>query len=187
MRKGGKFTDDLSLTWLYMLEPPWYGPDYDRSDHWVIWVVGWAWAVSGVVLGALVAPSILRWAGVSSTQYQDWLVIVVALLAGILVQLLGWCMYIVVIKGAVYLFDGFFRDVIGLLFLVVCILPFAGVGYCIYRYLIWVGTGQRSITVAFAVTFLAKTLLIPFIKGLVTGALFKWFMNRLRGGNPKSA
>jgi len=34
---------------------------------------------------------------------------------------------------------------------------------------------------------LIKTFLIPFIKAIVTGALFKWFMGWLRGGKAKSA
>jgi hypothetical protein len=50
-----------------------------------------------------------------------------------------------------------------------------------------VGAGQSSVTLAFVGGLLVKTFLIPFIKGLVTGALFKWFMSWLRGGKPKSA
>jgi hypothetical protein len=62
------------------------------------------------------------------------------------------------------------------------LLPFALVGYGIYRYLSVVGSEQRSITIAFVGGLLVKTFLIPLIKGIVTGALFKWFMNWLRSG-----
>jgi len=60
-------------------------------------------------------------------------------------------------------------------------LPFAGVGYGIYRYLTWVGSGQRSVTIAFVGSLLIKPFLIPFLKGLETGAIFKKIMDWLRG------
>lgn len=62
------------------------------------------------------------------------------------------------------------------------LVPFAGVGYGIYRYLTWAGAGQRTVTVSFVGGLLVKTLAIPLIKGIVTGAIFRWFTGWLRGG-----
>jgi hypothetical protein len=64
-------------------------------------------------------------------------------------------------------------------------LPLAVVGYGIYRYFTWLSVSQHSITIAFVGALLVKTFLIPLIKGIVTGALFKFFMRWLRGDKPK--
>jgi hypothetical protein len=50
------------------------------------------------------------------------------------------------------------------------------------RDLTWIGAGQHSVTVAFVGALLIKTFAAPLIKGIVTGALFRWFMKWLRGG-----
>jgi hypothetical protein len=81
-----------------------------------------------------------------------------------------------------------FRHLLRELYNVVWLLwPFVVAGYAIYRLLTWVGPGQRSVTIAFVGGLLVKTFLIPFIKGIVTGALFKWFMGWLRGNKAKPA
>ncbi len=244
------------MLWLYMLDPPWRhsepepdpsvktdygtGPSIGkwllwrmrRRLHWYVWVAGWLWAVAGLVLGALVAPLLLKRAGLSDTQYQDWIVIGVAVLAGFLVQFLSWCFLIpsIVFMGRKiddarsyrYLPEGaeLPRDESGqvdtvklvflhlqaeerymerpavLRFLAEAVLPELGtvtyylaplvplvaVAYGIYRYLTWVGTGQSVVTIAFVGGLLIKTFAIPFIKGVVTGAMFRWFMKWLRGG-----
>jgi hypothetical protein len=138
--------------------------------------------LAGVVLGALVAPRLVDAVGLAGTAYQDWLVIAFAVLAGFALQLLGW----------VALFGAYFsggsslsgRNVYGsgLLIIGSLLLPFAGVGYGIYLYLSWAGSDQRTATVAFVGGLLVKVFLSPFVKGLVTGALFRWFMKWLRGG-----
>jgi hypothetical protein len=173
--------DELKRAWLDMLEPPWRdsGSDKERFNHWFLWLVGWTWALAGLVLGALVAPSLVQVAGFSSTPYEDALVVGVAVLAGFIVQLLGW-----LIGALAGLITASWLD--GTLVATVVVLPLAGVGYGIYRYLTWVGAGQRSVTIAFVGGLLIKTFAIPLIKGIVTGALFKWFLNWLRGGNTKA-
>jgi hypothetical protein len=55
------------------------------------------------------------------------------------------------------------------------------VGYALYRYFTWVGAGQGHVTAAFVGALLFKVLLIPLIKGIVTGAAFKLLMRWLRG------
>lgn len=50
------------------------------------------------------------------------------------------------------------------------------------------GDGKREVTIAFMGGLLIKTFAIPLIKGIVTGALFRWFMKWLRSDKPmKSA
>lgn len=78
----------------------------ERRLHRFVWPIGWAWAISGLVLGALVAPS-----GVQplmqrfdipsqfvvmgfSISVPVSLEIGVAVVAGLIVQLLGWLFFI---------------------------------------------------------------------------------------------
>jgi hypothetical protein len=91
----------MKLTWSYMFEPPWRhnGLNDERRIHWLIWTLSWVWTLSGLVLGALVAPSLVQWVRLHYTQYQeplvkfqDWLVIGVAVLAGFVLQLVGFLM-----------------------------------------------------------------------------------------------
>jgi hypothetical protein len=112
-------------------------------------------------------------------------VIGVVALAGFLVQVLSWCLLALIfgVGKAASLPKALGWPVL----LVVFVLPLAGVGYALYRYVTWVGTGQGVVTTAFLGGLLIKTFLIPFIKGIVTGAGFKLFMRWLRGGKPKSA
>jgi hypothetical protein len=128
------------------------------------------------------------------------------MLAGFLVQLLGWCVFTLVAaiaeavagyhvawwsKGPGVLLGSLLEEH-GLLLSILLLLigafwPIAGVVYGIYRYLNWAGAGQREVAIAFAGGLLIKTFFIPFIKGIVTGALFKWFMGWLLGGNVRTS
>ncbi len=196
------FWSQFKGTWLLMIELPWQNPRIDdRRLHWQQWLLGWSWTLGGLVLGALVAPQLLQFAGLSTAPYQDLLVIGVAAVAGFLVQFLGWSLVGLSLAyinnerlrpliDAVIAMPSFVQRVVVQLYKVavyalifaLVMLPLAGVGYGIFRYLTWVGAGQREVTIAFVGALLVKTFLIPFIKGIVTGALFKWFMNWLRGG-----
>lgn len=208
---------NIKFLWLFMLEPPWRvtGDRVTRTAHWLMWSLGWAWAIAGLVLGALVAPSLVSSVGLSNSPYQDWFVIGVATLTGFVSQVLG--RYTeklgrtvaakiagILLSFVNSIFKAFNRlfpprtkisrellrayfilaDLIAFLWLYmfIALLPLVGVGYAIYRFLILVGTSQREVTIAFVGSLLVKTFLIPFIKGIVTGALFKWFLNWLRGG-----
>lgn len=185
----GEFIEVLKVMWRFMLEPPWSNSaeatEGDIWGHWIAWTAGWAWALAGLVFGALISQSLLHWVNLANSQYKDWLVIVVAVLAGMLVQLLGTGMWMFIFdleKGEHISNVGCVVTVSSAVVLV------AGLGYGIYRYLTWIGAGQREVTIAFVGGLLVKTFLIPLIKGIVTGALFKWFMSWLRGGkDTKSA
>lgn len=199
------FMDDLRDAWLYMFEPPWRSASNDREKrigHWVLWLWIWSTPLSGLVLGALVAPSLVQIVGLANTPYTDWLVIAIAVLAGFLVQLLSFVLILSrlsVVDKANRLAAGtrFGRSNVGVTIniitilatsLIALLLPLAGVSYGIYRYLTWEGAGQREATIAFIGGLLIKTFVIPFIKGIVTGTLFRWIMKWLRGGkDTKSA
>ncbi len=187
----GEFMDSVRDAWFSMLEPPWRHTGTDKKSvrlgHWFLWLIGWAWALAGLVLGALVAPSLVQLAGLSDTLYLDWLIIAIAVLAGFLVQLLGWCLLIAWVPISGLLVVGAIGRIMAVILLVIaCLLPFAGVGYALYRYFALVGADQRTVTIAFVGGLLVKTLVIPLIKGIVTGAAFKVLMRWLRGKESKS-
>src|SRR5579871_5215335 len=85
------FLHSLKMRWLYMLEAPWHHSDSDatRRYHWEAWLAGWAWVLAGLLLGALIAPSLIEYVGLSESPYQQVLVISLTVLAGFLIQLLG--------------------------------------------------------------------------------------------------
>ena len=189
------YLHNLQDAWLWMLEPPWRhsGPAPWRRTHWLFWFLGSAWALAGLALGAVVAPSLVRFAGLSVPPDQDALAIGVVVLAGFLLQSLVWFVLVSALLVVVLLSDKCslpYGVALAAGLLVCCtlaLLPFVGVGYALYRYVTWVGVGQGVVTTAFVGGLLVKTFLIPLIKGIVTGALFKWFMGWLRSSNPKSA
>lgn len=177
----GFFDGRLKLFWAWMLEPPWQDSEL-KSDalRWVIWGLGWAWTIAGIVLGAMFAPSLVQSTGLAGAPYSDWLIIAIAVFAGFLVQFVGWCLMALVVVGAASNSEASWSFIF--LPFIVIPLPFIGVGYGIYRYLTWVGAGQREVTTAFVGALLVKTFAIPLVKGIVTGTLFRWFMRWLRGG-----
>ena len=189
------FRHNLTEAWRWMLEPPWRhsGPAPWRRTHWLFWFLGYAWSIAGLVLGAVVAPSLVQFAGLSDTLDQGAFAIGVAVLAGLLVQSLVWFVLVSALLVVALISDRCslpyaFALAAGLL--VCCtlaVLPFVGVGYALYRYFTWVGSGQGLVTIALVGGLLVWALLIPLTKGIVTGALFKWFMGWLRGGKPESA
>lgn len=199
-------TPDLKQLWLYMLVPPWRRTESveTRINHWAGWLAGWAWVLAGLILGALVASPLLQFTGLANTSYDDWLIIGIAIFVGFVLQVVGWfvALFAFAILRSIFfllfmlmsLFVAVFKSqilsgisrpsfIVSLLATIgAALLPLVGVGYGIYRYLTWVGAGQREITIAFVGALLIKTFAIPLIKGVVTGALFSWFMKWLRGG-----
>lgn len=183
-----------------------------RTGQWLSWLIGWAWALCGLVGGALIAPSLVQWTGLSGLPYRDWFIIGIAALAGFLVHALGWILITIYISATTLLLRiakaiGIIRLSMSMLLkmakpagiallllaaamaifwvatlVATVLLPVVGVGYGLYRYFTWVGPNQRAITMAFVGALLIKTFAIPLIKGIVTGALFKWFLKWLRGG-----
>ena len=181
--------DSYKESWWYILEPPWRytRASAERLRHWFVWFYeGW-FAVVGLVSGALVAPSLVQLTGLVDTPYEDAFIIGVAVAAGIVAQSLHHCLSVLTQllrlwlekrTGDVYIWE----KVLPFVVLPTDLAFMAALGYGLYRYFIWTGPGQGSITIAFVGGLLVKTFLIPLIKGIVTGALFKWFMNWLRGG-----
>ncbi len=92
----GVFIGKMKVFSLWMLEPPWRhsGPAQWEKAHWLVWFVGSVWSLAGLVLGAVVAPSLVQSVGHLATPYQGALVTGVAVLAGFLVQSLGWLLLV---------------------------------------------------------------------------------------------
>lgn len=65
-------------------------------------------------------------------------------------------------------------------------LPVIIVAYLIHVYLTQVGATQRHITISFVDALLIKVVLIPLIKGIVTGVALKFFVRWLRGDKVKA-
>jgi hypothetical protein len=183
----GDYIGGLKVMWLWMLQPPWRhsGRGDEQPSHWFIWLLGWAWSLAGLVLGAVVAPSLVQVAGLSATPYQGALMLGGAVLAGFLAQALGWC-YLALIFGigkTVSLPKALGWPVL----LVVFVFPLAGVVYALYPYFTRVGASQEVVTIVFVGSLFVKAFLIPSIKAIATGVEFKVIKDWLRGGKPKSA
>lgn len=183
------------------------------GQHWFRWIVGWMYALCGLVGGALVAPSLVRWAALSWFPYQDWLVIGIAAITGFLVHLLGWVLIansfvpagltfrisnrvsnrimrsggldrrrrtVILVLGTCAILSAVAGLVVALL------LPLAAVGFGIYRYLTWIGPGQRTVTVAFVGGLLVKTLISPLFKYIMGSVVFTRILRWLRSDKTKA-
>jgi hypothetical protein len=174
-----------------MLTPPWNEKDpEDKAGHWSVWITGWLWSLAGLVAGAFFAPALLRFVGLGDSRYQDALVIGVSVVAGFLVQLVGWLLVILgsVVPG-LWLVDRGAPDwlrtpLASITALVSFALPLAAVGYGLYRYFSYIGPDQRLVTTAAVGGFLVKAFLIPFIKSIITGSFLLWIKNKLGIGQP---
>ncbi len=197
---------------------------FERAQHWFRWILGWIWSLCGLVGGALSAPALVQWAGLSTFPQQDWLIIVIAAIAGVLVQIVGWLLVGIFFTADMTVFmmvgkwsllpvlnkvedefdpesspqqqpKGLKRAAVFVLFLLVSsllllvvsvivavLLPIAGVAYGVFVYLMWIGSNQRSVTIAFVGGLLVKTFVIPGIKAVVTGAALKVLKDWLRSG-----
>jgi hypothetical protein len=196
----GRYWLDLKLIWLIMLEPPWKysGTDsYVLLDSWISWLGVWVWAVAGLALGAVLAQPLVHFLGIGTTGFQDAVTIVIAFIAGLLIQIFGWSVY-----APFYALSSFLDErwrpgnllfavlLLGLLLgsmLVGGLAPLVAVGYVLYRYFTWVGPGQSSVTIAFVGALLVKSLLIPAIWGAIKSKAFQAFVWWLRGDKVKKA
>jgi hypothetical protein len=153
------FKRTLSLSWKFMLTPPWKETDLPtKLYHWVDWVVGWVWSLAGMVGGAFLAPVLLLRFGLRDGPYQDALVIAVTAAGGFVVQLAGWLLLTVTtIAPTAWLSKrGAFKQPLtwlerpswmvipaGLVLLGIVLtiftLPLAAVGYGLLRYLTTIG------------------------------------------------
>jgi hypothetical protein len=169
-----------------MFEAPWRhsGQPSEVGYHWSLWLLGWAWSIAGLLLGAVVAPSIVQFTGLSGFHYQDILVIGIAVLVGFIVQVIGWALVEIVI--ALDLSYSLPITISRLLFNLAVLLPLCGVALILYRYFNEISLEQRTAAVAFVGGLLVKTVAIPLIKAILTGAAFGFLMRWLRGGKDKS-
>src|SRR5258706_13637719 len=171
----GDYIGGLKVMWLWMLQPPWRhsGRDDEQASHWFIWLLGWTWSLAGLVLGAVVAPSLVQVAGLSAAPYQGALMLGVVVLEGFLVQVLGWCVLALIfaIGKAVSL-----PKALGwLVLLVVFVLPLAGVVYALCPYLTWVGAHEEVVALIFIGGLFVKAFPIPSLNAVAVGAGVKHF------------
>lgn len=164
--------DGLKTVWLLMLEPPWHYAQIgvQRNARWFFWLAGWFWMVAGLLLGALVAASLIQPLGITDEAYQTWLVLGVAILAGFLVQALGVAVLavfqVITPRGDWKNLPFRFALLLFLLLYALAALPIVGVAYGIYRYLTWLGPGQSGTLVALVVGMALKAT-APFLCSLI--------------------
>src|SRR5260221_9307750 len=79
------YRHNLQEAWRWMLEPPWRhsGPAPWRRTHWLFWLVGYAWSLAGLVLGAVAAPSLPQTTELPGTPHPDAPALCVAGLPGV--------------------------------------------------------------------------------------------------------
>jgi hypothetical protein len=190
------FVEIFRYFWLMMLTPPWRDVQSDEAGgdkffHVIFWLVGWIWALTGIILGAVLSPYLLEVGGVADSPYQDVIVIGIATIAGFFVQFLGWLV--------VTLFGFIVVGIIGpltrtepgdiALFLVLLIalpLPLIGAGYGIYLYAAKIGIKEGFVSVGVIGGVLVKltvALGLPLLKTIIVGFIFARFMIWLRGSN----
>jgi hypothetical protein len=138
-----------------MLTPPWQNVDADEDKllHTLAWILGWMWALAGIILGALISPYLLTTWGLMNSTYHDLVVICVAAVMGFLVQFLvqflGWALLF-----SAFLADELFtrdtnRESLLAVFIIVFIclpLPLALVDYGIYLYVSTIGAQSGLIS-----------------------------------------
>jgi hypothetical protein len=180
------FAEKMRRIWAVMIQPPWkYTARYSKEFFWVTWVFGWIFALGGLWIGALVAASLVQAVGLESTSYVDWVLIAIAVLVSVLFQLVVYGLG--AISNAlepVIRFDAprWQQRRLRITSLVFDLGVIALVSLLFFRFGPWIVTLQRSVPIAFVGGLLVKTIIIPSIKGTVTGTLLKWFVSWLRGG-----
>jgi hypothetical protein len=157
------FAEKMRRIWAVMIQPPWkYTARYSKEFFWVTWVFGWIFALGGLWIGALVAASLV--------QAVELVVYGLGAISNALEPVIRfdaprWQQRRLRITSLV--FDLGVIALVSLLF---------------FRFGPWIVTLQRSVPIAFVGGLLVKTIIIPSIKGTVTGTLLKWFVSWLRGG-----
>jgi hypothetical protein len=204
-----KFVRQLKNAWLMMLERPWQsaGTGDDKETHWVLWLTGWTWSIAGLLLGALVAPTLLQIAGFADITYYDVAVIAVAVLVGFLIQLLGWSCAILLyslfqfltFRFSLQLGESKYRLahavltaymalelVLWLVILAVIFLfPLACATLGVYVYFSLVGEIEGSVVVAAVGGLFIKLVALPLIKAVLSATALAFLVRWLRGTNSK--
>ena len=182
----------LQLTWLFFFdEPPWRDSELvsNAAEHWFLWLLGWSWALSGLIVGALYAPAVVSWIGLSWVPYQDTLYLIIACVAALLVQLVAWTLVLLI-----FAFGLLLGNLAGLSKLPAdhIIPPIRTVGYIrFFIYLFWPcivavyvaystfvdsSPSQRSLAIAIVGGVILKGLMIPFIRTAVSIRFSKAFL-----------
>lgn len=204
--------DFFKRLWLVMLEPPWQLAKKSVAPvlDWSIWLAFWAWAIAGMAGGAMIAPMLVQWAGLTNTSFADWLEIAIAVVAGVFAQAVGMLIALFVFALGIAivvlclipialirrewvqaLFDSWDEHEFGpyniSVYALMGLSPIACTGYGIYYYLNTLGANERTFAITFAGAFLVKAFAIPFIQSIFSGTLSKWFINWLRTGEKAAA
>ncbi len=140
-------------SWRRWRDLPWRR--FHSRNEWLLYI---AFALLGLVLGALVAPSLVQVTRGVGTVYQDALVVAVALVSSLCVFLVGYNLAFVMVLLSAWISQWIWGAYVTLVF--------AAIGYGVYRYVTWVGPGQREVAIAFVGGLLVKTFLIPLIRVL---------------------
>jgi hypothetical protein len=157
-------------TWLVLLDPPWR-----RNRSWKEWLKNYAFALLGLVLGALAAPSLVHVTGLAGTAYQDALVVAVAVVSSLGVHLVGWRPDNLLMVLSIWIILAFRAassepphwlgvSIVYLPDLVEMAVVFAAIGYGVSRYVTWVSPGQREVTIAFVGGLRIKMVFTPLIR-----------------------
>jgi hypothetical protein len=186
------FAEGFRRAWLFMLTPPWRDVEGgDNRGHTFLWLVGWAWAVAGILLGVVIAPYFLDVWGLADSSFQVSIVIGIAALAGFLLQFLGWClMALLTFTDALIRGDTKKLSTLAgvVLMLVVIPLPLVAVGYTIYLYAITIGAQKALVTIGVISGVLVKlaiTVGVLILGSLIIGPLPAGFIRWLRRGRAK--
>jgi hypothetical protein len=91
------FRKQLGDKWFLMTTYPWQSVEmanYDKQTHINTWILGWIWALNGIVAGTLFASPILDIFHIKDANFEHFVGIVMAVVVGFMVQLFGWIIFI---------------------------------------------------------------------------------------------
>jgi hypothetical protein len=118
----------LEEKWRLMTTFPWQEVEiegYSKRLHFVAWILGWLWAISGILAGSLLALPLLDAFHIQGTPFASPASIAVAIGMGFAVQLLGWLLLILA-STAKWLTNVFFALDLGVLLAFITIATLGG-------------------------------------------------------------
>ena len=138
-------------SWRRWRDVPWRR--FHTRDGWSLYV---AFALLGLVLGALAAPSLVHVTGLAGTCYQDVLAVALALVSSLCVFRVGEDLAFVMVLLFAWISWRIWEAYVTVVI--------AAIGYGVYRYVTWLGPGQRDVAIAFVGGLLIKVFLIPLVR-----------------------
>jgi hypothetical protein len=171
------FMQAMRREWRFMFSPPWQPrPRLTTRERWGVWLGTWLIALIGLVGGAIAAPAVLAAMRLTHSPFYDWMLIAIAVVAGILVQ-----MAMTGVAGASNALEPKPRPDLPrgkrlLLRLRYYVFNSAVVilgAILVARYLDWIQSEQRAITIAFVGALLVKSIVLPGVKTLIMGKAAK--------------